>query len=344
MSFEIAILLVATGGLLLGLFSIPVTKTPDWSFENIWFLGSLIALLVIPWPLVFLTVPDLGTIYGAIPRSVIFAVVLSGVAWGIGGIFWGRAIEALGMALGVSLLMGIINVFGSLGPLAVFSPESLPTRGGILLVVALAVMLGGVVVISIAGKAKERELSGAEAEKRKTGSSFIVGLGLCLFSGILSAGVNFGFVFGTPIAAEASARDVPDFAVGFAIWSLVFTANYLVNALYGLIMMIRNKTFGKLFTKGRPSYWLGALFMGLAWPSGIIIYGIGAGAMGPFGAYAGFPMMILASILAGNLAGALGGEWKGTSARPRIIMTAGVVILFVAFGLLGYSNLILEQQ
>jgi len=53
MSLPLAILLVALGGILLGTFSLPVTRTPNWKFEHIWFVGSLLALLVIPWPLVF---------------------------------------------------------------------------------------------------------------------------------------------------------------------------------------------------------------------------------------------------------------------------------------------------
>ena len=111
-------------------------------------------------------------------------------------------------------------------------------------------------------------------------------------------------------AAEVSKSGVSAFATSFAVWSLVFTANFFINAIYALVVMIRRGTFGKLFSEGSPGYWLGAVFMGLAWPGGVIIYGIGAGGMGRYGAYAGFPMMILASILAGNAAGAVGGNGR----------------------------------
>jgi L-rhamnose-H+ transport protein len=340
MSIELAILLVALGGILEGLFSIPVTRTPRWEFENIWFVGSLAALVIIPWPLVYLTVPDVGALYRSVPSGVLVAVILSGLAWGIGGIFWGRAIGALGMALGVSLLMGLINVFGSIGPMAIFDSAKILSPGGLTLLGALAIMILGVVVIALAGRRKDEEL-------RKSNSAgntpFWLGLLFCLLSGILSAGVNFGFVFGAPLAAEAGKSGVPAFAHSFAVWSLVFTANYLVNAIYGLVVMLKRGTLRKLVTDGCPSYWLGAVFMGLAWPGGIIVYGIGAGGMGSYGAYVGFPMMILTSILAGNAAGALGGEWRGTSMKPRRTMAAGILILFIAFALLGYSNQLLAH-
>jgi L-rhamnose-H+ transport protein len=350
MTLPLSLFLIVLGGILLGTFSLPVTRTPDWKFEHIWFVGSLLALLVIPWPLVFLTVPDVGALYASVPPGVLVAVILSGAAWGIGGIFWGRGIETLGMALGVSLMMTLITVFGSAGPLAIFEPAKFATAGGLVLSAALAVMIVGVVVIAIAGsrraaeQAKASPHDDASASHAKPKASFAAGISFAIISGILSAGVNFGFVFGGPLAAQAAEAGVSPYATGFAIWSLVFSANYAINAIYGLWMMIKNGTLGGLFANAKPSYWLGALFMGTAWPGGVIIYGIGAGGMGAYGAYVGFPMMLLVSILSGNAAGALTGEWKGTTTRPRRLMVIGVVILLAAFVLLGVSNNLLATS
>ena len=336
--------IVALGGVLIGLFSIPVTRTPRWSFDQIWGAGSLIALLLLPWPLALVTAPDLAKIYGAVPTGVLVAVILSGIGWGIGGIFWGKAIDALGMALGVSLLIGLVNIFSSIAPLAIFDPTKLMTRGGIALMTAVVVMIGGVVLIAVAGKFREREQSGERREQKNTKSPFLVGLILCLLSGIPSALPNFAFIFGRPLAEAAGVNGVPAFATSFPLWALVFTGNYLVNFLYALVMMIRRGTWKTIVANGSPAYWAAAVFMGLAWPGGIVIYGIGAAAMGPFGAYAGYPMMLLFSILAGNLAGIAFGEWKGTQKTSRLIMGAGVVVLLLAFGLLAYANHLLGSS
>jgi L-rhamnose-H+ transport protein len=83
--------------------------------------------------------------------------------------------------------------------------------------------------------------------------------------------------------------------------------------------------------------------MGLAWPGGIAIYGIAACQLGDYGAYVGFPMMLVCSILFGNLAGALSGEWKGTSPAARQAMIAGVVILILALGVMGLANQLLAK-
>lgn len=205
-------------------------------------------------------------------------------------------------------------------------------------------MIMGVVIISIAGQKKEKALKAqtdSPIENKKT-ETFRIGVLFCLVSGILSAAVNFAFIIGSPITDEASKMQVPEYATSFAIWSLVFTANFSINTIYGFYMMIKKGTLKNL-SKGRFSReWMGAIFMGLAWPGGIIIYGIGANAMGTYGAYAGFPMMILASILAGNLAGALGGEWKNSGVIPRRIMITGILVLCLAFTLLGYSTYVMN--
>ncbi len=129
MDFLIGILLVIVGGALEGLFSLAITRTPRWRWENIWGLGSLIALVLVPWPVAFLTVPDLWAVYEDVAPGVLVVTFLFGLGWGLGGIFWGKTIAALGVALGVSLLMGLVNIFGSPVPLAITEPHKL-TRAG----------------------------------------------------------------------------------------------------------------------------------------------------------------------------------------------------------------------
>lgn len=337
--FTLGLILVIVAGALEGLFSLGITRTPKWQWENIWGLGSLIALLVVPWPLAILTIKNLGEVYSQVGTGLVVLVFLFGIGWGFGGIFWGKAIAAVGMALGVSLLMGLITIFGSLGPMAINEPSKLATAGGLTLVGAVGIMVLGVVFIAIAGKLKEKELAaGGVSKGSKSSTPFLIGLLFCVLSGPLSALLNFGLIYGNKIAETAAQAGASIWAKGFAIWALVFTGNYLVNFVYALYLMIKNRTFGLIFSQAVPSHWFWAIFMGLAWPGGVVIYGVAAFKMGAYGAYAGFPMLLLCSILFGNLAGAVTGEWKGTSNKPKAIMLLGILILFVAFIVLGLSN------
>lgn len=343
----LGLLLVLLAGALEGLFSLGVTRTPKWRWENSWGLGSLIALVVVPWPLALLTVPDLGGVYHSIPTSKLLLTFLFGVGWGLGGIFWGKAIAAVGMALGVSLLMGLINVFGSIVPMVIFQPDKVATSGGLTLIGAVALMVLGIVFIARAGKIKERDLAtatpaGNASTTARLSTPFAIGLLFCVVSGALSALVNFGFISGADIAATAEKAGAGVWAKGFAIWALVFTGNYLVNFLYAAWLMARNKSFGQI-AQGDARHWFWVGFMGLAWPSGIAIYGIAAYLLGDYGAYVGFPMMLVCSILFGNLAGALTGEWRNTSFAARSSMALGVMVLVAALAVMGLANQLLAK-
>lgn len=341
MNMTTGILLVIAGGALEGLFSLPVTRTPRWQWENIWGLGSLIALLLVPWPLAFLTVPNLGEVFSQVPTSVLIVTLLFGFGWGLGGIFWGKAIAAVGVALGVSLLMGLLNVFGSPVLLAVTQgPQKLLEPNGIKLLIAVTVMVIGVAICTAAGVAKQRDLN-ADAgthNDNKVRTGFAIGLVFCIVSAVLSAMVNFGFVYGEPIKLAAIKLHTSPEAAPNAIWALVFTGNYLVNAGYAFILMFKNKTAGRLVSQGSFSYWLWALFMGVAWPLGIVLFGMGADRMGKYGAFVAFPMMLVMAILFGNLAGVLTGEWRGTSTKTRLTMFVGVLVLVVAFAIFGTAG------
>jgi len=336
--FFLGIILVILAGACEGLFSLGVTRTPQWKWENIWGLGSLIALLLVPWPVAYFTVPHLGQVFANVPNNILLLTFVFGIGWGLGGIFWGKAIAAVGMALGVSLLMGFINVFGSLGPMVIKEPAKLLTPGGLALLLAMGIMIAGIVVISRAGKLREKELvAGAEQSSTKTSVPFAVGLFFCLLSGVLSACVNFSLHFGTDIAHHATLLGASDVSANNAMWALVFTGNYLVNFLYAAFLMVKNGTVGRMVTHGKPTYWFWALFMGISWPVGIILMGMASAKMGEFGKYAAFPMMLLCAVLAGNLSGALTGEWKGTTRTSRTVMMIGVLVLLSAFLLLGVS-------
>ncbi len=336
--FLLGIILVVLAGACEGLFSLGVTRTPEWKWENIWGIGSLIALLLVPWPVAYFTVPHLGEVFANVPNKVLLLTFVFGIGWGLGGIFWGKAIAAVGMALGVSLLMGFINVFGSLGPMIVKEPAKLVTPGGLTLLLAVAVMIAGIVVISRAGKLREKELaSGTGQREGKSSTPFAIGLFFCVLSGLLSACVNFSLHFGGGIADQATRLGASDISANNAMWALVFTGNYLVNFVYAAFLMAKNKTMNRVVVHGKPAYWFWALFMGISWPVGIILMGIAGGKMGEFGAYAAFPMMLLCAVLAGNLSGALTGEWKGTGQASRRMMITGVVVLLSAFVILGIS-------
>src|ERR1700722_5838433 len=110
-------LLIILGGVMEGLFSLPLKLTPKWSWENIWGASSLAALLLVPGPLLFLTIPRFWEVYAATPTWPIVWTFIFGAGWGVGGIFFGLGMSALGVSLGNSSIMGLIAIGGSVVPL-----------------------------------------------------------------------------------------------------------------------------------------------------------------------------------------------------------------------------------
>jgi L-rhamnose-H+ transport protein len=349
-AFLLGLLLVIIGGFMEGGFSLGLQMTPEWEFENTWGMGSLIALVFIPWPVAFLTIPNLGEVFASCPTWALVSAVVFGVGWGIGGIFWGLGVSTMGLALAISIMMGLTSAIGSAGPLLIQDPAAFGTPSGLVLIVGLVIMIVGVAICANAGSLKSRELAGDSGDDagQDTSSSrapFVTGLIFCILGGALSSFVNFGFaVSGKPIIEAATAAGAAEASAPNAVWALVFTANYLVNFLYGAYLMMKNKTAHKLFQPGMGKNWGWAFYLGILWPLGVVLYGIGAAKLGKFGAYAGFPLLLICSILGSNILGAMTGEWKDTGPKPRRVMTVGVSILVFAAVLFGYSTYIKGKQ
>lgn len=329
-------LLIVLGGMMEGLFALPLRLTPKWSWENIWGASSLAALLLIPGPLLW-TIPRFCEVYAAAPAWSIVWTFIFGAGWGLGGIFFGLGVSALGLSLGTSSIMGIIAIGGSVVPLLLQHHDQVLSRSSITLFAGICVMLVGLMVCARAGQLKAANQ--ADPEGNDGHVSFGLGAFYCFAAGLFSALVNFALIFGAPVAQAATARGISQAAANNAIWAIVFATNFLVNFGYCVYLGRKRGSFRKLLLRATGYYWLLAIAMGLLWAGGIVVYGLGASMEGAYGPVFAFPVMLIVSILTGNLTGVLLGEWKGVTTQARRTMKVGVVIMVVAILVLGCANL-----
>jgi L-rhamnose-H+ transport protein len=325
--------LIVLGGVMEGLFSLPVKLTPKWSWENIWGLGSLFALVLVPGPLLLFTIPQFSRVYAAAPGWAIVWTILFGAGWGAGGIFFGLGVSALGLSLGTSSIMGLIAIGGSVIPLLLQHHGQLLSRSNIALFAGICCMLAGLIVCARAGSLRMAKSAHADG-----GVSYGLGALYCIAAGLLSALVNFALIFGAPVAQAAIARGVAPAAANNAIWAIVFAMNYLVNLAYCVYLGRKRGTFRNFTLSDTGYYWLLAVGMGLLWAGGIVVYGLGASTQGAYGPVFAFPVMLIVSILTGNLTGVLLGEWRGVKTRAKRIMQFGVVIMIASIIILGCAN------
>jgi len=324
-------LLAVLGGMLQGSFALPMKRLERrWRWENTWLIYSIVGLIVFPFILAYLTIPSLGRVYSAVPASAVALVAVFGFGWGLGSTLFGLGVSRVGMALAFAVILGITSSFGSLLPLLILNTGELWTHRGAMLLFALALAVVGIVLLAKAGAQRDKERSRAAGESASRGS-FRTGLIICLAAGVLSPMLNFSFVFGKALQDAAVALGArPDLASN-AIWAPALAAGFLPNALYPMLLLWKNKTWGNFTAPGVSAwYWLGAMLMGLLWYGGISLYGEGAAMMGPLGGVLGWPIFMSMNIIVGNVLGFLSGEWAGASTKTRSLSWSGIAILVAA--------------
>jgi L-rhamnose-H+ transport protein len=321
--------LVLLGGFLQGSFALPMKRMPRWRWENTWLVYSVAGMILLPWAVALATVPHFGEVIHQAHGTTIAEVALFGFGWGVGSTLFGLGISRVGMALSFAIVLGITASLGSLLPLLVLEPGQLFTHQGYSLLAGLVIVMLGIVLCSVAGHRRERELSTRDVQLG--GGGFWLGLVICILSGIFSAMLNFSFVFGSELRQMTLAQGAKPAMASNLIWALALSAGFLANAGYCTYLLQKNRTWGLLTQEGIPvRYWLGAVLMGIVWFFGIAAYGMGAADLGALGAVLGWPLFMAMNIIAANAWGAATGEWRGASRRTYGYSWAGIAVLLVA--------------
>src|SRR5579863_3649356 len=108
----LVILIIA--GAMNGSFTLPMKYTKRWAWENTWMAWTIFALFVLPPVVTFLTLPQVRAVYAESGWGPVLIVAACGAGWGISQIFFGLAVDAIGIALAFSVILGIAAGVGSL--------------------------------------------------------------------------------------------------------------------------------------------------------------------------------------------------------------------------------------
>src|SRR5579863_6533804 len=169
-SISFGIILAVIAGIINGSFPAPIKYVKVWKWENIWSVWGLFGMVVFPWAVVFMTIPDPWDVYHAVAVESLQLMVVFGVGFGLGQIFFGLGIAAVGMALNFAVAIGISTVLGFLVPLLVKHRERVFTAQGAMIFLGAFLILIGIVGCSIAGKMKDTHQTGTEQRPRESAS------------------------------------------------------------------------------------------------------------------------------------------------------------------------------
>jgi L-rhamnose-H+ transport protein len=317
-------------------FTLPMKYARKWAWENIWLAWTLFALVILPIAAALLTVPHLVQVYRSSTPQILLEVCGFGAGWGIAQVFFGVAVDMIGIALTFSIVLGTSAALGSLIPLISLHRERLNSGAGYAVLGAVLVVLVGVSVCATAGRMRERV--SARAGDSDTRAS--LGLLLAILCGVLASLMNFGVAFGTPLMERAQAYGASPLQATNAVWLPLMMAGAVPNVLYCAWLMKRNHS-GDRFREGH-SHWGLAFIMAIFWFGSTLLYGLSAVQLGPWGPILGWPLFMSLIVITASMLGMFTGEWKGSGRGPIRIQWAGVALLVVAVCILAGSSRYLQ--
>jgi L-rhamnose-H+ transport protein len=335
MNFVQGFALTLLAGSMMGANLLPLKWSKVWRWENFWFVYSIVSLLLVPFGLVLIFIPHPQTVYESVPFSIIAKPFLYGMLWGVAQLGAGICVHKIGLALTGSILNGLCAAFGSLTPLVVQHADLLTKPSGMLLLCATAVMLFGVALCGWAGLRRERSQSEKTEIGRAKGAYFLVML-LAVVSGLLAALLNIALAFGGDIVQMARVQGAPAAWSVFAVWPLALLGGLVINLVYSMYLMSRNRTWGKFVAKPREIIY--PILGGSLWMIAIAIYSSGTVFLGVLGVSIGWALFQITLILSGNLAGIWTGEWRSTGKDISNVNIVGVAVLFVATIMMAGAN------
>lgn len=326
----LGLLAVVAGGLCQGSFMLPMKWAREWAWENTWLIFASTAYLIFPWALVCIVAPEGFEIYRQASVSELLLILLFGFGWGSGAITFGLGVDALGMALGFAVILGVAATVGALVPLLLFD-HTLSSHALTITLAALALMLAGVFVCSLAGRWQQ-------SDEQNKNRSYARGVALCVASGLLSACGNIGFAFGADLIENTRQLGVSDTWATIPVWAVLTTALFCCNAGYAGLQLRKNGTAANFSRPGTTPYFLYGALMGAAWIGGFVFYGMGSLQMGALGSSLGWAILMSTMVATANLLGLATGEWRAAPAASVRQLYGGLALLVVAIGGLGWAN------
>ena len=334
-------LIFALGGLAGAVFAVPFRKIKNVQYESYWLFYALAGLLVFPLILGLATCPACFKVIGGAKPAVLAQCIGFGALWGLGGLTWGLMIRYLGIGLGLAIGCGLCSATGTLIPPIVtgHAGDLVKDAGACTVLAGVVGSLLGIALVGLAGKFKEGELTEEQKKAAVAEFDFRKGMLVALFSGIASAGMNFGLQSGGALEAAAKEAGTPAAWCGMPVLMVVLWGGLIVNVAWCLWQNKKNGSFGdygKMFGGNFAAIVLAGL-AGVIWACQFACQKVGEPQMGDL-KYIGFAVVMGSSIFFSSLLGLFMGEWKGTGAKTKGALALGILVLLVSFCVISYGS------
>lgn len=333
------VLFAVIAGLLLGLYALPEKFTKDFEFENTWSMFFAINTFVVPNIAAFLLIDGFSDVLSSIPSNVLIGMIVSSIAWGIGAMMWGKAINYIGLSLGFSIFIGTIILVGSLIPFFV---------GGIPATNVFLTILGGLVVVLIGVMANGRagiirqkdEDTENETSGEKKGGSIVTGITIAIVGGLLATGFSFANSYGAEIIDQASQdQGNASWKSAIAVMYVIYMAGGVAIAIYFAQQLTAKKLWGKFKTPNLGKNILLTSIMGIFNFAASVVFAYAAFKLGKeLGGSVGYAIFNTACVVTAIVSGLITKEWAKASLKAKNSLYLGLACMVIGIVIIAYSN------
>lgn len=328
--------IIAVAGLISGMFTIPSIAITAWKWEHIWLVYSISAYALLPAGLALAFCPQVLSGMAGPGWEASLRVGLYGLLFGAGSLLFGLSWAKLGLAVANALVTGVIVLAGSIGPIVAGAVRMEP-GGWMRLAAGLAPLILSLALCAAAsvGRDRARQEQGNPAVSMKQS---VAGVLVAVASGLLSAMLNIGFAVGNPLIEAAGRAGISGLLSTLAVWVPLLAGGFVANFAYTAFLIHRRRSWQTLFSvRGAAALWLRCFAMGLMWFGAIFLYGYGATMLGEKGSVYGWALVSGAGVMGSNAVGALAGEWRHCSWKPKFLMGVSTAFLVLSFVLLSIN-------
>ena len=336
MMFIPALLLTLVAGFINGSFATPTKYMEKWKEESIWLIFSFWAFLLFPWLTLFMLEPQGAGVIAQIPAKMLLVILLGGLGFGLGQIFFALAFKFIGIGLNFVINISMGTAGSALVPL-LWNRKLIGTEYSYLQFAGIFIFVVAVSVGAAAGaardkKKKQEEAASKEVERTHTKTSaLILGVLFSILAGLGSVCQGVSYIYVNPTVSRIVLDHMPsDLFASILTWILIFSVAWVPYVLYFLFLNLRSGGLTVVRKSGKiGEYGFMFVIMGLGFWASVVIFSRASqmigGAMAPTIAW---PLFMVFIILTSNLWGWMSGEWKnaGSSAIRRLWVS---ILLFI---------------
>lgn len=332
----LGILTAIAAGIMLGLYALPEKYTKDFEFENTWGLMFFINMLIVPAVAGFVLVDGFTGIIGSLSGDVLLKMSAAALAWGIGVMLWGKAINYIGLSLGFSIFIGTVILVGSLLP---FLVDGLPpTTAFITILAGLVIVLSGVIANGRAGMTRQKD----EQEVLTTTqpqSAMSTGILIAVGGGLLATGFSYANAAGRPaIHAASQAAGNPEWVTAVVVMFVIYVAGALFVMPYFIYQLSNKKYWSKFRTPSFSKNLLLTVIMAVLNFAASVTFAYAAYQLGKAGNTVGYAIFNTVSVAVAIITGLITGEWTKASPKAKNFLYAGLAAMVLGVIVIALGN------